>query len=66
MTENILVLFVNRYRRLALKWHPDKNKDRQKEAEDRFKEIAHAYDVLSNGTKIFSLVLSLIFEALAQ
>ncbi|HWP42968.1 MAG TPA: molecular chaperone DnaJ [Blastocatellia bacterium] len=35
------------YRRLALKYHPDKNPD-DKEAEERFKEIAEAYQVLSS------------------
>eukprot|EP00746_Dinoflagellata_sp_MGD_P013408 gnl/MRDRNA2_/MRDRNA2_128962_c0_seq1.p1 gnl/MRDRNA2_/MRDRNA2_128962_c0~~gnl/MRDRNA2_/MRDRNA2_128962_c0_seq1.p1 ORF type:complete len:395 (+),score=73.97 gnl/MRDRNA2_/MRDRNA2_128962_c0_seq1:75-1187(+) len=34
------------YRRQALKWHPDKNKDPQAEA--RFRDIAAAYEVLSN------------------
>ncbi|XP_053574051.1 dnaJ homolog subfamily B member 1 [Bombina bombina] len=34
------------YRKQALKYHPDKNKDPG--AEDRFKEIAEAYDVLSD------------------
>jgi len=37
----------NAYRRLALKFHPDKNKG-SKEAEKRFKEIANAYSVLSD------------------
>ncbi len=35
------------YRRLAVKYHPDKNAGDQN-AEDRFKEIGEAYDVLSN------------------
>jgi DnaJ-class molecular chaperone len=37
------------YRKLALKWHPDKNKDAGAEA--KFKEINNAYEVLSDDTK---------------
>ncbi|KAF7250153.1 hypothetical protein EG68_09719 [Paragonimus skrjabini miyazakii] len=40
------------YRRLALKWHPDKNiGDSSAEAEKRFKEISAAYEVLSDAEK---------------
>lgn len=38
------------YRSLAVKWHPDKNQG-NKEAEEKFKEINSAYDVLSNNEK---------------
>ncbi len=38
------------YRQMALKYHPDKNPD-NKEAEEKFKEAAEAYEVLSNADK---------------
>lgn len=38
------------YRKLALKYHPDRNKD-NKEAEEKFKKISEAYAVLSDKEK---------------
>ncbi|MCL1973321.1 MAG: DnaJ domain-containing protein, partial [Bacteroidetes bacterium] len=38
------------YRKLAMQYHPDKNPG-NKEAEEKFKEAAEAYDVLTNPDK---------------
>ncbi len=38
------------FRKLAMKYHPDKNKD-NKQAEEKFKEINEAYEVLSDPKK---------------
>lgn len=39
------------YKKLALQWHPDKNVENREEAEAKFREIAAAYEVLSNEEK---------------
>ncbi|XP_013399016.1 dnaJ homolog subfamily B member 6 isoform X7 [Lingula anatina] len=39
------------YKKMALRWHPDKNPDRKEEAEKKFKEISEAYEVLSDAKK---------------
>jgi molecular chaperone DnaJ len=38
------------YRKVAIQFHPDKNPD-NKEAEEKFKEAAEAYEILSNAEK---------------
>jgi molecular chaperone DnaJ len=39
------------YRSLAMKYHPDRNKDNPQEAEVKFKQISEAYEVLSDPKK---------------
>jgi molecular chaperone DnaJ len=39
------------FKKLALKYHPDRNPGSRKEAEERFKEIAEAYEVLGDAEK---------------
>ncbi|XP_060118063.1 uncharacterized protein LOC132589359 isoform X2 [Heteronotia binoei] len=39
------------FRKKALQWHPDKNPDSKKYAEQKFKEVTEAYEVLSDKLK---------------
>lgn len=39
------------YKRLAMRWHPDKNPDAKNEAEAKFKQISEAFEVLSDPQK---------------
>lgn len=41
----------NAYKKLALKYHPDKNSNNKKEAEEKFKEISEAYEILGDDEK---------------
>jgi DnaJ-class molecular chaperone len=41
------------YRALAMKYHPDRNPD-NKEAEDKFKQIQTAYDILEERKRLFT------------
>lgn len=39
------------YKKLAIKYHPDKNQNNKVESEEKFKQITEAYDVLSDPKK---------------
>ena len=41
----------NAYKKLALKYHPDKNMQNKEESEKKFKEISEAYEILGDDEK---------------
>jgi preprotein translocase subunit Sec63 len=47
------------YRKLVMKWHPDKNPSNNKEAEAKFKQISEAYEVNLHYFLLFNLKLLL-------
>ena len=46
------------FRKLALKWHPDKNPENQEGATKRFKEISEAYEVTKVSMHFFQTFFS--------
>lgn len=46
---NLIKILYYRYKKLALRYHPDKNPDNLDEANKKFREISEAYEVLSDG-----------------
>lgn len=54
------------YRKLAMKWHPDKNPTNKKDSEAKFKQISEAYEVCNLAKYLFlyypALCVFLVFN----
>lgn len=50
------------YRKLAMKWHPDKNPNNKKDAEAKFKQISEAYEVCKSKTDLPVMSSVFIFK----
>lgn len=50
------------YKKMAMKWHPDRNPHNKEIAEEKFRKINHAYKVLSDKNKKFVNYENNIFE----
>jgi len=47
------------YRKLAMRWHPDKNSTNKKEAEAKFKQISEAYEVACLSLLLFPININI-------
>jgi len=54
------------FRQLALQHHPDRNPQNEKEAEERFKEINEAYEVLGDEARRQRYEYVITFSSYAQ
>ena len=50
------------YKVLAKKYHPDMNPENKEEAEEKFKEISEAYEILSDADKKREYDIKLVYE----
>jgi len=44
-------MIKNTFRKLVMKWHPDKNQGNEKEANEKMKDILAAYTILKSKSK---------------